>query len=32
MTGSGGRFDPRGSYTREQSIATIIRMLDYLED
>jgi len=32
MTGSGGRFDPRGSYTREQSIATIIRMLDYLEE
>ena len=26
----GGRFDPAGSYTREQSIMTIVRMLDIL--
>ena len=28
MTGSGNRFSPHGPYTREQSIATILRLFD----
>jgi len=31
MTGSGGRFDPRGTYTREQSIITMVRMWDWVK-
>jgi uncharacterized repeat protein (TIGR02543 family) len=31
MTGSGGRFDPRGTYTREQSIITMVRMWNWVK-
>jgi hypothetical protein len=28
MSGGGGRFDPQGKYTREQSIVTMLRLMD----
>jgi hypothetical protein len=31
MTGSGGNFDPRGTYTREQSIITMVRMWNWVK-